>query len=289
MIYSDTLSWIDRYKQSVVTAESPIELQFQMAFTSWLADPNALQPQVELETRRGKFRADFLFKPYPQKTVIYECDGHDYHDPLRDDFRDAFILASKCADEVVRIPGSTIHSNLDRLIPLLLNSYRPLIKADRVAQLDKTDAELSDRLDRQNDALAASEKAYREERTDGLYGNHDVLWQTDPTYIDSSGTAVYSLFGRGSVRFISHNRNNNLPFGLTYIAFAVMYKDLGIDSLVSKWRGLFGGIRETSIFGFQEYCSQHNKKGQVEFGPLFDALAKRHASTSETSLTQQTS
>lgn len=104
----DVLDFTRRYVTASETSESPIEQVFQMLLMKYLHPEAQLVPQASLVTRRGTFRADFLLTTATGVRLVLECDGKDFHDELRDGFRDAFTLASKCADYVYRFPGSVI-------------------------------------------------------------------------------------------------------------------------------------------------------------------------------------
>jgi len=105
----DVLDFTRRYVIAGKTSESPLEQLFQLLLTKYLHPKAMLVPQAPLKTQRGKFRADFLLTTATGVRLVLECDGKDYHDELRDGFRDAFTLASKCADYVYRFPGSVIN------------------------------------------------------------------------------------------------------------------------------------------------------------------------------------
>lgn len=103
---------INRWAVAGETSESPIEQIFHMMLIRLLAPEASLVPQHPLNTHRGHFRADFLLVSRFGERLVLECDGKEFHDPVRDAFRDAFTLASHCADFVYRFDGATIQFNI---------------------------------------------------------------------------------------------------------------------------------------------------------------------------------
>ena len=138
----DIAKTVDRYTEAVKTVESPIELLFQVNFSGYLNSKAQLIPQYELITKRGKFRADFMFIPPSGERIIIECDGKEFHDPLRDSFRDAFILGSDCADAIYRINGKTIYSELSRVIEYILLGHHDALTDKAVNKFSKSQLNL---------------------------------------------------------------------------------------------------------------------------------------------------
>jgi len=108
----DVLDFTERFVRAGETSESPLEQIFQMLLEKHLHPDAKLIPQAPLKTRRGTYRADFLLITATGVRLVLECDGQDYHDEVRDGFRDAFTLASRCADYVYRFPGYVIHQKI---------------------------------------------------------------------------------------------------------------------------------------------------------------------------------
>ena len=117
----DVQEFSGRFVRAGATSESPLEQIFQMVLEKYLHPRAKLIPQAPLNTHRGSYRADFMLITATGVRLVLECDGKDYHDEVRDGFRDAFTLASKCADYVYRFPGYVIHSKIwHALFTLLL-------------------------------------------------------------------------------------------------------------------------------------------------------------------------
>lgn len=105
----DSNDFTQRYANASETSESPIEHLLQMMLEKYLHPDAQLTPQAPMKTRRANFRADFLLITATGERLVLECDGKDFHDPVRDSLRDAFMLADDLADYIYRFPGHTLH------------------------------------------------------------------------------------------------------------------------------------------------------------------------------------
>lgn len=87
--------------------ESPIEEYLLDKLRSHLAPGASLDLQVPFETFVQGFRVDALLK-YGCESVAIECDGREFHDPYRDEWRDALLLGHRHVTSVVRFGGANI-------------------------------------------------------------------------------------------------------------------------------------------------------------------------------------
>src|SRR5437868_6129943 len=71
--------------------ESPIEREFGLALQKYISPGVELLQQLDLPTPWANFRADFALR-LGDRVVVLECDGAEFHDPSRDEWRDAAIL-----------------------------------------------------------------------------------------------------------------------------------------------------------------------------------------------------
>ena len=71
--------------------DSPIEDAFAWECQKYLRNDICFESQVEIITKHGKFRVDFVLSTNDYKVAV-ECDGKDFHDAHRDEIRDAIIL-----------------------------------------------------------------------------------------------------------------------------------------------------------------------------------------------------
>jgi len=108
--------------------ESPIEQMFLDEFRKFVADGVSFGQQITINTDWGNFRADFEAVADGKK-YIFECDGAEFHEEFRDEFRDALILGTGSADVIYRLPGSVVFRRcrealleISRLDPELFSS-----------------------------------------------------------------------------------------------------------------------------------------------------------------------
>ncbi|HEX7241201.1 MAG TPA: hypothetical protein VF263_13085 [Longimicrobiaceae bacterium] len=88
--------------------ESPLEDSFAWHTVKYLAPQVRFEKQVEVLTRWGVFRMDFVLDT-GKRRVGLECDGKDFHDPWRDRRRDALILGTGVVGAIYRFPGSAVY------------------------------------------------------------------------------------------------------------------------------------------------------------------------------------
>lgn len=89
-------------------SESPLEKRFLHAALKYLAKETKLQQQVEAATEHGLFRLDMTIESESGRPVGIELDGRDFHDSLRDLWRDAAILKAGVVDRILRISGKYV-------------------------------------------------------------------------------------------------------------------------------------------------------------------------------------
>lgn len=92
-------------------AQSPIEFDMQMALAHAVREGSGrkIETEVPVASPWGHFRFDFVLTSPSGTKLAIECDGAQFHDSWRDEYRDAVTLGSGCADEVWRFTGATIH------------------------------------------------------------------------------------------------------------------------------------------------------------------------------------
>jgi len=110
--------------------DSPIEDEFALQASKYFSENVDLSTQVEYKTICGKFRVDFLAISSCGIKTIIECDGKDYHDEHRDEWRDAMILGSNDVDEIYRIRGVDIVYHLEDVM-FALSMWSPQLFDDR--------------------------------------------------------------------------------------------------------------------------------------------------------------
>lgn len=106
--------------------DSPIEDAFAKTYAPWAAENVTFTPQVKTETLCGNFILDFLITTSSGYRVAIECDGRDFHESSRDEWRDAMILGSNHTDAIYRLRGEDINFRLDDIM-YILSSLEPAI------------------------------------------------------------------------------------------------------------------------------------------------------------------
>jgi len=254
----DIAKTVNRYTDAVKTVESPIELLFQVNFSGYFNSSAQLIPQYELITKRGRFRADFMFIPPSGERIIIECDGKEFHDPLRDSFRDAFILGSDCADAIYRIKGETIYSELSRVIEYILLEHNDALTDKAVNKFKMRSNDASNR-----EEIIEESRAWQaeiEERAIHHEDPHYFDYERDDLTVssDSFNDSVVDLFHRtANIIYRSAEKNSyEVPFGMLYRAFAKENKGLLIDDLISLWRNDLGELYEGNVYGLDQYIRE---------------------------------
>ena len=99
--------------------DSPIEDAFAMHYTAHAPSSITFEAQVHVSTICGLFILDFLITTQTGLRIAIECDGKEFHNESRDEWRDAMILGGNHVDAVYRLRGSDIHYSLEDLMCLL--------------------------------------------------------------------------------------------------------------------------------------------------------------------------
>lgn len=110
--------------------DSPIEDRFARSYMKYAGDAVVMSPQFQVKTICGIFILDFLLTAPGGYRVGIECDGKKFHEPSRDEWRDAMILGGNHLDAMYRIRGSDITYHLDDVL-YLLSALEPCLFASR--------------------------------------------------------------------------------------------------------------------------------------------------------------
>ena len=84
--------------------DSPLESKFVWGLLGYLHPDVELESQVPIDTICGRFRLDFVAR-HGNRRVAFECDGKEYHDERRDEWRDAMILGAEAVDVIYHFRG----------------------------------------------------------------------------------------------------------------------------------------------------------------------------------------
>lgn len=116
--------------------DSPIEDEFARRYVKYAASDAVMTPQVAIKTICGAFVMDFFLSTASGYRVGIECDGKEYHEASRDEWRDAMILGSHGLDAIYRIRGSDIVHNLDDVLYLLSTLESPFFDPRATSNLE---------------------------------------------------------------------------------------------------------------------------------------------------------
>ena len=98
--------------------ESPLEERFIQKLEKYLSPHVTIHPQYKIATIAGKYRIDFVLM-VENKKIAFECDGKDFHDEWKDEWRDALILGTGDINTIYRLKGCDIHTFLEDCIYLI--------------------------------------------------------------------------------------------------------------------------------------------------------------------------
>jgi len=116
---------------------SPIEAVLEDLLAKYLTPATRKTAQRPVSTPFGRFRPDFyLVAPETGRVLVIECDGREYHDRLRDKWRDAAMLGCGVVHDLLRIEGKDLRRRphdvlflLSRLFPTLFLPRAPVVFA----------------------------------------------------------------------------------------------------------------------------------------------------------------
>ncbi|MFZ1389844.1 MAG: hypothetical protein WBP46_18985 [Thiolinea sp.] len=104
--------------------DSPIEDIFARHYVNYASETIAFTPQASINTLCGVFILDFLLEDGSGYRVGIECDGKEFHDAARDEWRDAMILGEHHVDVIYRVRGSDIVYYMEDVL-YILSKFEP--------------------------------------------------------------------------------------------------------------------------------------------------------------------
>jgi hypothetical protein len=110
--------------------DSPIEDSFAKYAEKYFNQEVSMDTQVEIITICGNYRLDFVVTGTNGKKTAIECDGKEFHNESRDEWRDAMILGSSDIDEIYRIKGKEITYRIEDVF-YALSVWSPWLFDDR--------------------------------------------------------------------------------------------------------------------------------------------------------------
>ncbi|MBD6981802.1 MULTISPECIES: hypothetical protein [Vibrio] len=112
--------------------DSPIEDTFAKFASKYLKQELEMDSQVVVKTICGTFRLDFVVTDGKGRKTAIECDGKEFHEGSRDEWRDAMILGSTDIEEIYRIRGSEINFSIEDVF-YILSIWSPWLFDERQA------------------------------------------------------------------------------------------------------------------------------------------------------------
>lgn len=109
--------------------DSPIEDLFVVNAIKYLHEDARLDKQVEVPTICGTYYLDFVATCGDQRMAV-ECDGRDFHDEYRDEWRDALILGAGAVDVIYRLRGCDLTYHVEDLL-YLMSRFDPYFFSER--------------------------------------------------------------------------------------------------------------------------------------------------------------
>lgn len=117
--------------------QSPLEARFAHFAVKVLDRETQLVAQHQVRTIGGLFRLDFLLIAPDGCRLGIECDGADFHHPVRDRWRDAALLGERAARDIVRIEGKDLHRRPWDVLYLIGRLYPAQFSARGLALLEQ--------------------------------------------------------------------------------------------------------------------------------------------------------
>lgn len=124
---------VDEYMNSILYLrvvydppyDSSIEDLFAYNMVKYIEMSVELHRQFEIKAICGQFRIDFVLETDDLRVGI-ECDGADYHDFNRDEWRDAMILGTNNIDFMYRLRGIDIYRHIDDILYVISRNHPSL-------------------------------------------------------------------------------------------------------------------------------------------------------------------
>ena len=171
--------------------ESPIEDIFAINVVKYLHEDTDFDKQVEVRTIAGAFRLDFVIRRNGKRVAV-ECDGRDFHDDYRDEWRDAMIFGADAVDVIYRLPGCCIFSIIEHVLQRMAKEDTELFSDRGQIILDKlasnSEAADLDRLQR----FKEDREFYERETRKGLARlSQGMLFSMRQTRVAQPGQRVF--------------------------------------------------------------------------------------------------
>jgi hypothetical protein len=110
--------------------DSPIEDEFALTYTKYINENVDFRAQEIVYTKCGQFRIDFIVELEDKRKIGIKCDGEEFHDKSRDEWRDAAILGDTDVYGMYRINGADIQYHLEDVL-YILSIWEPQLFSER--------------------------------------------------------------------------------------------------------------------------------------------------------------
>lgn len=110
--------------------DSPIEDIFAYNYIKYANEESSLDSQVSVQTLCGRFILDFVLTTTDGSRIAVECDGQEFHEFSRDEWRDAMILGERHVDAIYRIRGADLVHNIASVL-YAMSVLDPLLFSNR--------------------------------------------------------------------------------------------------------------------------------------------------------------
>lgn len=207
--------------------ESPIEEWLAYDLLKLLAAPVVLVPQREVSTRWATFRPDFLLTTEGGRRIAIECDGKEFHDSYRDEWRDVLLLGSGALDVIYRFDGSALFHNIFDCLFVMAHFERDAFSERGHANLDA----LASKVVRDTNWNRESEETEGE----GRWLQWQVWTESDLEF-DVDGGPLRRWQGHCERRSASSRARAKAPFPWCYWDFAQKHRGASLDELIEAWR-----------------------------------------------------
>ena len=194
--------------------DSPLEFRFAYNLMKYLHHDTHLDTQVSVETITGTYRLDFVAHREGRKVAV-ECDGKDFHDEGRDEWRDAMILGAEAVDVIYRFRGRDINYHIEDCL-FVVSQWEPHIFSLRgLLQL--------------NGSASDEARHYLERNSAERSCFHNIIYKTDSEWKYRDPPHIFI------VRNSRHNPPGDSPFWQSLFKFAQDRGGGNLDNIISRW------------------------------------------------------
>lgn len=111
--------------------ESPIEFELLHMLEKVISPDVRIRRQQVVDVGFTEYRLDFILeRPANGRAIGLECDGKDFHDPVKDSFRDRQIIKTGRVSKIYRLRGRDINFRLADTLDLL-GKLEPWVFSER--------------------------------------------------------------------------------------------------------------------------------------------------------------